>query len=334
MSKTPKTKVAIVGCGRIAAAHLQALQTVDEVGLVGVADVDAVARDSFSAKASSAAYSDYREMIDTEKPEIVVVCVPPISHPEVTIYALQHGANVLCEKPFAIDTRSALRMVEVAEHNNRYLTMASKFRFVEDVAKAREMVLHGLIGRIVLCEIAFCARADMGGRWPSNPKISGGGVLIDNGSHAVDIIRYLLGPIRRVQGQHGRNVQGLSVEDTTMVFVETVDGVWGRIDLSWSIEKNHNAFICMHGSEGMIVIGWNASRYRRYDTKEWTQFGGGYNKLTAFVQQHRNFIDCVHGKANPIINAEDSLESVRVIEVAYKSAHDNKWMEVEECVAR
>jgi predicted dehydrogenase len=260
--------------------------------------------------------------------------VPPVSHPEVATYALEHGANVLCEKPFTIDTTNATRLVEVAKRNNRYLTMASKFRFVEDVAKARQMVRNGVIGKMVLCEIAFCARAEMGGRWPSNVAISGGGVLIDNGSHAVDIIRYLLGPISRVQAQHGRNIQGLDVEDTTMVFVETVDGVWGRIDLSWSIEKNHDAFICMHGSEGMIVIGWSSSRYRRYDTKEWTQFGDGYNKLKAFVQQHRNFIDCVHDKAQPVINAEDSLESVRVIEVAYRSARDNKWLEVEECLAR
>ena len=334
MFETAKTKVAMVGCGRIAAAHLQALQTIEEVQLVGVADVDPKSLEAFSAKAKCPACSDYRKMIDAQKPTIVVVCVPPVSHPEVATYALEHGANVLCEKPFAIDTRSAVRMVEVAARNKRYLTMGSKFRFVEDVAKAREMVRNGVIGKMVLCEIAFCSRADMGGRWPSNPAISGGGVLIDNGSHAVDIIRYLLGPISRVQAQHGRNIQGLDVEDTTMVFVETMDGVWGRIDLSWSIEKNHDAFICMHGSEGMIVIGWSSSRYRRYDTKEWTQFGNGYNKLSAFVEQHRNFIDCVNGKSNPVINAEDSLESVRVIEVAYRSAHHNKWMEVEECLAR
>lgn len=329
-----KINIGIVGCGRIAAAHLQALQTIEDCQLVGVADVDEAARESFSGKAGCPAYSGYREMIDRKKPEIVVVCVPPVSHPEVTIYALQHGANVLCEKPFAIDTPSARRMVDVAEKAHRYLTMASKFRFVQDVARARELVREGVLGKMVLCEIAFCARADMRGRWPSNPAISGGGVLIDNGSHAVDIIRYLLGPISRVQAQHGRRLQDLEVEDTSMVFVETADSVWGRIDLDWCIEKNHDAFICMHGSEGMLVVGWGSSRYRRYDSKEWVQFGKGYSKLDAFVQQHRNFIDCVRGKAEPVINAEDSLESVRVIEVAYLSASSNKWLEVEECVMR
>jgi predicted dehydrogenase len=334
MSNSAKTRVSLVGCGRIAAAHLQALQTIEEVKLVGAADVDTAARDAFGSKANCPGYSDYREMIDAQKPEIVVVCVPPISHPEVTNYALERGSHVLCEKPFAIDSDSALGMVQCAERNKRHLTMASKFRFVEDVCKAREMIHDGLIGKMVLCEIAFCARADMRGRWPSNPEISGGGVLIDNGSHAVDIIRFLLGPIRRVQAQHGRNIQALRVEDTAMVFVETADGVWGRIDLSWSIEKNHDAFICIHGSEGMIVVGWASSRHRRYDTKEWTQFGNGYNKLSAFVLQHRNFIDCTYGRAKPVINAEDSLESVRVIEMAYRSAHANKWLEVEEWVAR
>jgi predicted dehydrogenase len=321
------TKIGLVGCGRIGSTHLQALKTIDEAEIVAVADQNPAAASQFAELAGCPSYVDYREMIEKAKPEVVVVCTPPVTHPEVSIYAMEHGAHVLCEKPFAIHTINAAKMVEVAEKTGRYLTMASKFRFVEDVCKARQLADNGVIGQMVLAEIAFCGRVDMNSRWPSNPAVSGGGVLIDNGSHAVDIIRYLLGPISRVQAQHGRNLHSLPVEDTSMVFVETMDGVWGRIDLSWSIEKDHDAYICMHGSEGALVVGWKSSRYKRYDSKEWTQFGNGYNKMDAFRRQHKNFIDSIHGLAKPVINAQDSYESVHVVEVAYRSAALSKWME-------
>lgn len=329
-----KLRVAIVGGGRIAGVHLRALQSIEEAEVSAVADIDSDAAQKFAVAGHCRAYTDFKEMIDRETPEIVCVCTPPMSHPEVAIYALKGGAHVLCEKPFAIDNISAKRMVDTAQQCDRYLTMASKFRFVADVRKAKELVEAGLLGKIVLCEIAFCGRAEMRDRWPSDPRISGGGVLIDNGSHAVDMIRYLLGPISRVQAQHGRRVQGLAVEDTSMIFVETVDGVWGRIDLSWSIEKDQDAYISIHGSDGMLVVGWKSSRYRKYGSKEWIPFGNGYDKLAAFVEQHRNFIDCVRGCSVPVINMADSYESVRVIEVAYWSARSNKWLEVEECLTR
>ena len=324
----PKTRVSLIGCGRIGSTHLQALKSIEEVEIAAVADENPEAANAFAASANCQAFTDYRKMIDEVDPDVACVCTPPISHPEISIYALEHGAHVLCEKPFAVHTVCAARMVDAAEKAGRYLTMASKFRFVEDVAKAKELVEDGVLGHMVLAEIAFCGRTDMRGRWPSDPALSGGGVLIDNGSHAVDVIRYLLGPISRVQAQHGRNIMDLPVEETSMLFVETVEGVWGRIDLSWSIEKNHDAYICMHGHEGMLVVGWKSSRYRRYDSKDWVTFGNGYNKLDAFVRQHRNFIESIHGAAKPVINANDSFESVRVIEVAYRSSALSKWMEV------
>jgi len=327
-------RVAVVGCGRVAGTHLQALQRIEEAHVVAVADVDSVAAKRMGATAQCPDYNDHQEMLERESPEIVCVCTPPADHPELAVSCLRNGAHVLCEKPFSIDTSSATRMVDAAERAGRFLTMASKFRFVEDVRKAKALIESGAVGKIVLCEIAFCGRADMRNRWQSDAHRSGGGVLIDNGSHAVDIIRYLLGPISRVQAQHCRKIQGLPVEDTSMIFVETVDGVWGRIDLSWSLEKDHDAYITLHGSEGMLIVGWNSSRYRRYDDGHWVAFGRGYDKLAAFTEQHRNFIACVRGRGPSLINAEDSLESVRVIEVAYWSSRSNKWLEVEECLTR
>jgi predicted dehydrogenase len=256
------------------------------------------------------------------------VCTPPAYHPEASLHALANGVHVLCEKPFAIDSQSAIRMINKAEEKHLLVTMASKFRFVDDIAKAKSIVEAGILGEVVLFEITFCNRVDVENNWPSNKEISGGGVLIDNGTHAVDIARFLVGPILRVQAQHGKQIQKIDVEDTAMLFIETRSGVWGRVDLSWSIHKDTDYYINIFGSKGMLSIGWKHSRYRQNEKNEWVTFGTGYNKLKAFVTQLKHFVECVQNKAKPIINSVDSFESVKVIEMAYESSKNNKWLDV------
>lgn len=323
-----QVKVAVVGCGRAAQTHLQAISAIEEASLVAVADVNPITAESVSHQFACRFYTDHWKMLDEEELDIICVCTPPVSHSQISIDALSRGVHVLCEKPFAIDLEGARRMVEAADKHGVFITMASKYRFVDDIVKAKGIIESGILGDVVLCEITFCSRVDMQNRWPSNPEVSGGGVLIDNGTHAVDLARYLVGPIARVQALHGPRVQKIPVEDTSMLFFESFSGVWGRVDLSWRIHKESESYINVYGSDGTLYIGWKQSRYRQSERNNWVLFGTGYNKLDAFVKQYRHFIECARGRAKPIIDAVDSLESVRIIEIAYASSRMDKWMEV------
>lgn len=320
--------IAVIGCGRIAQTHLQAIGSLSHGRLVSVADINQEVAESVAQQFNCKPYQDYREMMDKEDIDIVCVCTPPALHPQVSIDALSASIHVLCEKPFAIDSQSARAMVEKAKEKKLIISMASKFRFVKDIIKAKGIIESGVLGEIVLFEITFCSRLNMQDRWISDKSISGGGVLIDNGSHAVDVARYLIGPIARVQAQHGKRIQKIDVEDTSMLFFESKSGVWGRVDLSWSIHKENDFYIHVFGNNGMLSVGWKSSRYRRSERENWTVFGGGYNKQQAFIDQHKNFIECVQGKSKPVIDAIDSLESVKVIETAYESSRTLKWLEI------
>jgi predicted dehydrogenase len=206
--------------------------------------------------------------------------------------------------------------------------MASKFRYVEDVVRANRIVTSGILGEIVLFENAFTSRVDMKSRWNAEPRISGGGVLIDNGTHSVDLMRYFLGPLADVQVVEGKRVQGLAVEDTVRIFVRSCNGVMGTIDLSWSINKELDSYINIYGSQGTVFVGWKESKFRQSSSRDWVTFGRGYDKIQAFRSQITNFAKAIRGEEALLITPEDALASVEVIEAAYAALHQNTWTAV------
>lgn len=330
MSRVPldALHVGLVGCGRIAQTHLEALAQVPECRLVGVCDVREEEAKRVAARFGGQAHVDHQRLIDGGSLDAVIVCTPPSTHTEIAGWFLDQGVHVLCEKPLAVTSRDAEELVAKAERTDSLLMMASKFRYVDDVIKAKGIVDSGVLGDVILYENVFCSHVEMGERWNSDRAIGGGGVLIDNGTHSVDVARFLLGPIVKVQAEEGRRVQGLGVEDTCRLYLRTAEGAMGAVDLSWSIHKELDSYIEIFGPGGVLSIGWNGSKYRQSEKLDWIRFGEGYDKLSAFTRQLRNFAGSIRGTDVPLITAEDSLESVRVIEAAYRSMEMDKWVPV------
>lgn len=321
-------QVGIVGAGSIAPSYVQAFENCVNARLRAVADIRTDAAQALAERPGCQSYSSYQAMAEESDLEAVIVCTPPVTHPEVCLYFLERKIHVLCEKPLSIDLKSARRMVDAARTAGVKLTMGSKFRYVDDVIRARNIVTSGILGEIILFENAFTSRVDMSSRWNSDPTISGGGVLIDNGSHSVDLMRYFLGPLAYVQVVEGKRVQGLPVEDTVRIFVRSVSGVMGSIDLSWSINKELDSYINIYGSHGTISVGWRESKYRQSSSPDWVVFGKGYNKVQAFRSQIENLSRAIRGEEALLITAEDALASVEVIEAAYAALHQDQWTPV------
>jgi len=322
------TDLALVGCGRISQVHLQAIAREPRVKLVGVMDIDEKAVRGVAEAMKAPPFTSMQEMLDKAKPEAVVLCTPPSTHRALVEEAFAAGVHVLCEKPLSISLQDAEAMADAASAAERVLMMASKFRYVGDIVKAKAILQSGILGEIILLENGFCSRVDMKRRWNAQREIAGGGVLIDNGSHSVDIIRYLCGPIDDLKAIFGKKWQELEVEDTARLFVRCVDGVMASIDLSWSIHKEDPFYIHVYGTAGTLEVGWKGSRYRQSEKLDWVPFGTGYDKFQAVGAQLGNFIDTIYGKVEPLISIEDAIESVRVIQRAYRTVEDDHWEKV------
>ena len=325
-----KLKFALIGTGGIAQTYAQAFQTSDCCKLIAVADINEDSAKAFAEPFGAKSFSDYKTLAENSKIDAVIVSTPPNTHPEIAMHFMNKGINVLCEKPLCLSVAEARAMIETAEKMSVVFTMATKFRYCEDVVKAKAILASGVLGEVVQFENAFTAKVDMSKRWNSDKKIAGGGVLIDNGTHSVDIIRYFLGAISDVLALETSGTQNLSVDENVKLLAKTKNGVAASVDLTWGINKELPYFISVYGTNGTLHIGWRESRYKLNSSPDWTVFGTGYDKVQAFRSKIENFRNAIVEGEELLTKPEDALASVEVIEAAYKSLNQNLWQKVVE----
>ena len=319
-------RLALIGCGRIAQSHLDALSNVKEAKLEIVVETRPEVGAATAERYKCIAVTNYKDPEVLNLADAVIICAPPNLHFEMAKYFFESGKHVLCEKPLTLTPADARELIQIAEARGVKLMMASKFRYAEDVIKTKAILQSGILGNVIMYENTFCSKVPMHDRWNAKKEISGGGVLIDNGCHSVDIARYLLGPVKEIQVQNGIAAQSLDVEDTVRIQFRTHSGVMGMVDLSWSINKESDTYIALFGSEGTLFVGWSTSKYKQDGSSKWVHFGKGYNKVDAFSRQLKNFIGSIRGTEMPLMTPEDALASVEAIETAYESARRNNWL--------
>jgi predicted dehydrogenase len=329
MTADGRVRLGIVGAGGIARAYADLLETSSTARAVGVADVRRDAAEAMATRLGCPAFDDPADLAAVDGLDAVVVCTPPATHPEVAEIFLDRGVSVLSEKPMAVDRHAARSMVEAAERAGALLTMATKFRFCDDVNRARGLIEEGCLGVVRLVENAFTSRVDMSGRWNSDPVISGGGVLVDNGTHSVDLARHLLGPIAEVLAVELTRPPGFAVDDTARLFLRHENGVDSTVDLSWSIDKSLADFLRIYGTDGEVRVGWRESAWRRYG-EDWQVFGTGYAKGPAMGGALDAFCRAVRGEAPLAVTAEDAVAASTAIDAAYASLASGGWVRLAE----
>jgi predicted dehydrogenase len=325
----PKTRLALVGAGWIAQSYAQVLLESETAELVAVADTDLDAASRLADTFGCRVFDSHSSLLRWGDFDAALVCTPPSSHAFIVLELLRAGIHVLCEKPLSVDVASARRMLHVADRMGVRLTMASKFRYVGDVIQAKAFITSGVLGEVLAFENTFASNVRMAGRWHSNPSVSGGGVIIDNGTHSVDILRYLCGPISAVSAYEGVRIQDLPVEDTAHVVARTAAGTLASIDLSWSCTLENESYLRVYGTEGAITLGWARARYRHGSNLSWISFGSGYNKREALSAEMDNFCRAIRGEEELLITADDALASVQTIAAAYRSLRADQWVAVD-----
>ncbi len=313
-----KVRIGIVGCGQIGRWHLDAYVKNPDCEVVALADTNFQRAEAFAQEVNARAYRSHEEMIENEKLDGASICTVPSTHKEIALDLLDAGVNVLCEKPCAISITQAEGMFRRAQERNLLLLTAFKFRFHDEVLKAKELIEKGSLGKILNFRVMFGGYSDMRGTWYAQREFSGGGVIMDNGPHAVDLIHYLFGEIENLEGEMVRH-QRLEVEDTAKITVRLRNGIVGTVDLSWSFAVPAQTYLEIYGENGAALLDTEGINYRFKTWDKWRRVPNGVNTKEAFARQVAHFVNAVRGRPHMILSNGEGLKSQIVIEAAYES---------------
>lgn len=302
-------RVIMVGCGGIARAHLSAI---DSDCVVALCDSNlAIAqrlKDEFNLNAPI--FASLPSAWKT-RPDIAVLCTPPSTHFDLAKLALNAGVHVLCEKPLCTNSADANALVELAQSRALTLRTSAKYRFDAGVRAAKTLLQSGEAGALRNLKIAFGAPFDWERSWHGNPILSGGGVWMDNGPHALDLARFFAGELEFQALKSWRKAGDLETE--IEVELRAPDDVKIEIALSWQRALGER-FAVLGCENGTLEVGWRQTTWNPRDGQV-RVLAGAYDKRACFAAQWRGFIgDDVRW------NVEDGARVVELLEAVYRNA--------------
>jgi predicted dehydrogenase len=324
-------RVAIVGCGLIGRRRAH---TLTDAKLVGCADIDFGNAQSLAGEMGCSAFDDWRKMLDSVTCEIVIVSTLHDSLAEITAAAVAAGRHVLVEKPAARFVSELEPILAMARARGVRVRVGFNHRYHRALIKARELVDAGELGKLMFLR----ARYGHGGRlgydreWRANARLSGGGELIDQAPHLIDLARWFLGDFATVQGFAHTFFWDMPVDDNAFMLLRTADQKTAMLHASWTEWKNMFSFE-LYGKAGKIDINglggsYGTERITFYrmlpkmgppETTIW-EFPGADE---SWAVEFSTFVDDIRLNRAPSPGIEDAIAVLRVVEqIARESGYD------------
>lgn len=334
-----KIGFAIVGCGMISHYHVKAIEAVQRAWLTGVHAQDQAAAKRMAEENGVKCYGSLEEIWKDDQVSAVSVCVPSGMHAQIALEALENGKHVLIEKPMALTLLDCDRIIEAGQKNNRKVCVVSQLRFSPDIARARKLVREGALGRLVSAGLHMKYYRSQeyydASPWRGTWDMDGGGALMNQGIHGVDLIRYIVGPVSKVYAASATLSRHIDTEDTLSAVLQFKNGALGVIEAATSVYPGYPRRIELCGDRGTLIL--EEDRIVRLETEEDAGLTAGKEPCRAqkTASSHRNAADIgadghryqVEDLVSSILDGTDLLvdgqegrKAVELVLAAYKSA--------------
>ena len=250
-------KVGVIGAGKMGISHLSLLGAHPDVQVVGVADTSKMTTDVLKKYSSFPCYSDYQKMLDEARPEAVFVAAPTRYHYQLVKALLLRNIHVFVEKPFCLDVKEGAELVLMAKRKGLVNQVGYHNKFIGTFQEVKEIVQGGFLGTIqhfVGESYGPVVVRKKQGTWRSKPE-EGGGCLLDYASHVIDLLNYLVAPIKHIRGSVLKPLYSEQVEDSVYSLVETEDRTSGLLSVNWSDEtyRKMSTTVTIVGTQGKII---------------------------------------------------------------------------------
>lgn len=334
-----KVNFAIIGCGRISPNHLDAIKNAPHAQLVAVCDIiEEKAKQTAAENGVDKWYTDAEEMLQNEKIDVCCVLTPSGLHCECTCLCARYGVNVLCEKPLEVTKEKMQKMIDCCRENNVKLGCIFQRRTYDGVIKTKEAVEKGYLGTVTMADASLKYYRDQeyydSGEWRATWELDGGGALMNQGVHGVDMISWIMGGVQSVTAICKKLVWDIEVEDTAVAMLKFKNGAIGVIQGATTAYPGLDTVISVHGSEGSISFGdqslniWNMKNKNIEEPIIYGSMGGKNCQYSSTNHGHRVLVEdmamAVIEDRDPMITAEDARKSVEIILAIYESSREGK----------
>lgn len=253
-----KVGFGIIGTGAVADAHAKAVTNSGFAELVAVYDIVPERAQAFAAKYNAVAVNSFEEFLALPGLEAVTVATPSGFHHDPVIAAAKAGKHILCEKPLEITLEKIDDMIRVCDECNVLLAAVFQSRFKKAVVAIRKAIDEGRFGKLVSVSAkqlwyrdeSYYKSASWRGTW----AVDGGGALMNQGSHTVDLLLYLGGEVKKVCGHTSNFVHDIEVEDTAFVRMDYVNGASGTLEVSTACNPGFPVTVEITGTRGSAVL--------------------------------------------------------------------------------
>jgi predicted dehydrogenase len=340
----PPLRVGIVGCGKIARSHLAALRAVAGVQVVAVADVDAGRARTFAAAHGVArVYLGADELLASGL-DAVTICTPHGAHEDGVLAAARHRTHVLCEKPVALTVAQARRMTAATAAAGVRFGVLFQRRFWPAALGVRRAIDDGRLGTPICGGVLARFNRDAeyyAEPWRGRRDTEGGGVLMTQAIHHVDLLQWFMGPARRVTGRCATLVHGglIEVEDTAAAVVEFASGAIATIQAGTTFRPGLGAQVWVSDARGRTASvmefpeGVGFTDISTVPGDEVSQTGrvraGSPDLPLARIHEHlvpyharqvEDFVDAVRHDREPAVTGHDAVRSLEIVEAVYRSS--------------
>lgn len=326
------TRVAVIGAGAMGRHHVRACTEIPGAELVAVADADARQTDAIARRFNVRGYVDFREMLDEQHPEAVVIAVPTVHHLAVAVEVIRQGIHVLIEKPIAFSLEEGQQIIEAAQQQKVHLMIGHIERFNPAVIALKAKLAEGALGRV------FQMDARRQGPFPA--RIADVGVVIDLAVHDLDVMRYVTGAeVVRIYAETERRVHSAH-EDLLTGLVRLSDGTVGTLTINW-LTPTKIRELYVTGERGMFRVDYLTQDLYFYENAiaqggDWDALrmlrGVSEGQMIRYVVQKKEplraeleaFLATVRGESDVLITGQDGLRALELAKAVVTSGLEHR----------
>ncbi|GMQ26959.1 Gfo/Idh/MocA family oxidoreductase [Algoriphagus sp. oki45] len=334
-------KIGIIGTGAIAVKHAQAIESLPNAELIGLFNPNQESAEKAQRKFSVPVFSDWDEFIRLTGLSVICICTPSGMHLEPALKAIEAGKHVFIEKPIEVTLERADQLIKSAEENKVKLGVVFQNRFSTDFQKLIGAVRQGEFGRLLMGNAAInwfrSPEYYSSSQWKGTLKCDGGGALINQAIHTLDLLLEVMGEVDSVFGKIKTVLYPIEGEDLGAALVNFKSGAIGTITAGTSLYPGYSERLEIYGTEGSAIleagklVAWNVRGKESplEKTEKISASGASDPNAIGFelhAAQWKDFLDSIESGKQPEVDGPKSRKSLELIRAIYQSSLEERMV--------